>query len=711
MFELTLITVGLMSIVCGILGMLFAFYSARKVTKHEMKSSKVKKITSAIREGAMAFMKRQYKTIAYFAVAVFAIFVLMFFLTQDQYWLFNGFSFVSGAIFSGISGWLGMDIATRANGRTAEAAKKSLNDALQISFSSGTVMGMAVAGMGVIGVVVTFILFLVFQGYDTYTAVSLLMGFGAGASLIALFARVGGGIFTKSADTGADLVGKVEENIPEDDYRNPAVVADLVGDNVGDVAGLGTDLFDSFVNSFIVAITLGFFVMASLKAGGMENSTILFPILVAGAGVISSMVGRFVVKIGGEESIEAVIGAINKGTVVSLLVFLCLTLVIAFYVHPAKALNLTVAVASGIVVGVSLGYITEYYTSETYSHTKDISIASQTGAANTVITGLSVGMISTVLPVLLTGGAVLVAFYSVNHVYGVSLAALGMLSLLGITLSADAYGPVADNAGGIVEMSEMPAKVRKRTDILDSIGNTTAATGKGFAIGCAALTVLSLIVTYILTVEEYLPAGQTIDLSLSNPPVLVGLLVGGMFPFLFSSMVMRGVGKGAEEIIKEVRRQFKDGKIMKGKKDPEYAKCVDISAKFAIKEMMKPVAICVFSPVLFGILIGPAGLGGLLIGGIVSGFVIALQMANSGGAMDNAKKYIESGHLGGPGSETHHAAIIGDLVGDPLKDTAGPSLNTLLTLMNVIAILFIPLIVQWHPLVLDLVSKTIGPLL
>jgi len=708
-----IIETGLFSIVCGVMGMVFAFYSAKEVTKREIKAKKVQKITDAIRTGAVAFLKRQFKTIAYFTVAVFLIFLLMYFFTGEDYWLFNGLSFVSGALFSGFSGWLGMDIATKANGRTAEAAKKSLNDALQVSFSSGTVMGMAVAGLGVIGVIATFLTFFVYHAHDINTAVSMLMGFGAGASFIALFARVGGGIYTKSADTGADLVGKVEENIPEDDYRNPAVVADLVGDNVGDVAGLGTDLFDSFVNSLIVAITLGFFVVTSTTAavGGLGDTTVLFPILVAGAGVIAAMVGRFVVRIGKEESIGAVIGAINKGTVVSLLVFLGFTLLIAFYLAPEKALNLTVAVASGIVVGVALGFITERYTSEHYPRTRQISIASQTGAANTVITGLAVGMMSTVFPILLTGAAVLVAYYSVNDVYGVALAALGMLSLLGITLSADAYGPVADNAGGIVEMCGMSDKVRKRTDILDSIGNTTAAIGKGFAIGCAALTVLSLIVTYTIEVDQYLPPGKAVNLSLSNPPVLVGLLVGGMLPFLFCSMVMMGVGRGAQEIVKEARRQFKDKDIMEGRKDPDYAQCVDISAKFAIKEMMAPVIICVFSPVAFGLLIGPAGLAGLLIGGIVSGFVLALQMANSGGAMDNAKKYIEAGNLGGPGSETHHAAIIGDLVGDPLKDTAGPSLNTLLTLMNVMAILFIPFIVKYHPVIQEAVVRVVGPLI
>ncbi len=649
--------------ILALCALLFAAYKARYVSSASPGNARMQEIAGSIAEGASAFLRSEYKILAIFIVVLFVLISL--FINPG-----TGICFVIGAGFSMLAGYFGMKVATRANVRTANAAMESgMTKALSIAFSGGSVMGMCVVGLGLLGCSLIYIL------TGNY---SILFGFSLGASSIALFARVGGGIYTKAADVGADLVGKVEAGIPEDDPRNPAVIADNVGDNVGDVAGMGADLFESYVGAIVSALTLGVAAKGLFPGAGA-----IYPLVIAAVGILASMIATFFVR--GKEGSNPH-KALKMGTYVSTII----VAVASFFLSKLffGRMYYAFAIVAGLVVGLVIGFVTEIYTSEDYQSVKRIASQSETGSATTIISGVAVGMRSTWVPILLIGVGIYVSYSVTNDLYGIALAAVGMLSTTGITVAVDAYGPIADNSGGIAEMSGLDHSVREITDKLDAVGNTTAAIGKGFAIGSAALTALALFVSYATEVKLD-------SINLLSPYVVIGLLIGGMLPFAFSALTMDSVSKAAYKMIEEVRRQFREiPGILEGTGRPDYSACVSISTRAALHEMIIPGLMAVAVPLLVGILLGPAALGGLLAGSLVTGVLLAIYMSNSGGAWDNAKKYIEGGHNGGKGSDAHKAAVVGDTVGDPFKDTSGPSINILIKLMTVVSLVFAPIFVQ-----------------
>jgi len=644
--------------IAGLVALLFALYLVNRINTFSPGNDKMQEISQAVQEGAMAFLRREYSFLVIFVIIMFVA------LGFARTWV-TAYCFLLGALCSGLAGFIGMRVATRSNARTTQAATEGANTALRVAFSAGTVMGMAVVGFALLGLG---ILYYIIRDPETIN------GFALGASSIALFARVGGGIYTKAADVGADLVGKVEAGIPEDDPRNPAVIADNVGDNVGDVAGMGADLFESYAGSIIAAMILGVAFFEGL-------SGVLYPLLLAACGIVAAILGTFFVNTKDEKGLAA---ALNRGTYASGALVAIFSLVLSLILF--GGLGPFIATVSGLVAGIAIGLLSEYYTSSHYKPVQVLANSAQTGPATVIIEGLSVGMQSTVFPVLLICAAILISNWAAG-IYGIAIAAVGMLSITGMTLAVDAYGPVADNAGGIAEMASLPPGVRKITDSLDALGNTTAAIGKGLAIGSAALTALALFSAYSTAVGL-----QIIDLL--RPQTVVGLFVGGMMPFLFSSLALRAVGRAAFRMVEEVRRQFKEiPGLMEGKAKPDHARCIDISTRGAISQMILPGILAVAVPLVVGVVLGKEALGGLLGGAIVSGLVLAIMMANSGGAWDNAKKYIEEGNLGGKGTPVHSASVVGDTVGDPFKDTAGPSLNILIKLMSIVALVFAPLFI------------------
>ncbi len=643
--------------------LLFALYKARYVSKCDAGNSRMQEIAAAIAEGASAFLRAEYKILAIFIVVLFVLITIFIDIG-------TAVCFVIGACFSILAGFFGMRVATKANVRTANAALTSgMNKALSVAFSGGSVMGMCVVGLGLLG---CSLIYIITGNYN------ILFGFSLGASSIALFARVGGGIYTKAADVGADLVGKVEAGIPEDDPRNPAVIADNVGDNVGDVAGMGADLFESYVGALVSALTLGVSVQGLFTGAGA-----IFPLIIAAVGILGSVIATFFVR-GKDDSNPH--KALKMGSYVSAVIVAVLSVVLSYSFF--GKIYYALAIIAGLIVGLVIGFVTEVYTSDDYKSVKRIAAQSETGSATTIISGVAVGMMSTWVPIVLISVGIYVSYAVTGDLYGIALAAVGMLATTGITVAVDAYGPIADNSGGIAEMSGLDPHVREITDKLDAVGNTTAAMGKGFAIGSAALTALALFVSYATEVKL-----DAIDLL--DPNVVIGLLIGGMLPFAFSALTMDSVSKAAYKMIEEVRRQFREiPGILKGEAKPDYSSCVSISTRAALHEMIVPGVMAVVVPLLVGILLGPAALGGLLAGSLVTGVLLAIYMSNAGGAWDNAKKYIEGGHNGGKGSDAHKAAVVGDTVGDPFKDTSGPSINILIKLMTVVSLVFAPLFIQ-----------------
>ena len=690
----------IVALVAGALALIFAGITAMRVLSAEAGNDLMRSIGDSIREGAGAFLRREYMSLLPFVVVVTVVLGVLDYtiFKHDMAVPATAISYLVGTICSGTAGFIGMNVAVRANVRTAAAGMRGLNPALRVAFSSGTVMGVTVVGIGLLGVT---ILYLIFQN------ISVVAGFGFGASSIALFARVGGGIFTKAADVGSDLVGKVEAGIPEDDPRNPGVIADNVGDNVGDVAGMGADLFESYVSSIISTVALSAAAVVFATGGASEfdytDSQSVFPMLLAGAGIVAAILGTFLVRSGEQADFDKLLWSLRYG------IFAAGGLLIIF----AAILTIVLTdnwwwfgcVVAGLVAGTIIGLATEYFTSYSYKPTQTVSAASETGAATVIIQGIASGMLSTLVPVICVSVAILLAYWFAGF-YGVALAGVGLLSTLGITLATDAYGPVADNAGGIAEQANLDPEVRERTDALDALGNTTAATGKGFAIGSAALTALALLAAYsvsakLITIGE---DGKLVDanigINLLQPEILVGLVIGAMLPFIFSALTMQAVGRAAQGIVDEVRRQFREiPGLMEGTGTPDSARCVDISTRGALREMILPGLMAVIAPIAAGFILGPAALGGLLIGSVASGFMLAIMMASAGGTWDNAKKYVELGNYGGKGSDAHKAAVEGDVVGDPFKDTSGPSLNILLKLMAVVSLVFAPVFLEVSPLI------------
>ena len=685
---------------------LFALIQAKKVLSYSEGSEKMRKIAANIRAGANAYLKQQYTTVFKVFVVVFAVLLVIAFASGgNMLSKYTPFAFVTGGIFSMLAGFIGMKIATNSNARTAQAASESLNKGLRVAFSSGSVMGFTVVGLGMLDITMWFYLLRYAFGVSAPAALGNVMVMnGMGASFMALFARVGGGIYTKAADVGADLVGKVEAGIPEDDPRNPATIADNVGDNVGDVAGMGADLYESYVGSILATFALG-------AVGGYGWNGMLLPMALAVCGIICSIIGSFLVKTKEDATQESLLRSLRTGTYTAAILAAVLAAPLTYWI--LGNWGVYIAILCGLVGGCAIGYFTEYYTSDTYKPTQELAAASETGSATIIIGGISLGLKSTFVSIVIVAAAVLVSYFAAGGsvrimnasgvfsdafnqgLYGIGIAGVGMLSTLGITLATDAYGPVADNAGGIAEMSGLPETVRQRTDALDSLGNTTAATGKGFAIGSASLTALALLVSYVNIVQER--TVENLNFTLTSPTVLVGLFIGAMLTFVFTAETMNAVQKAAQSIVVEVRRQFREiPGIMEYKAEPDYASCVGLCTKGALHEMVVPAVLAIVVPIVTGLILGPTGVVGLLGGVSVSGFAMAVFMSNAGGAWDNAKKYIESGHHGGKGSDQHKAAVVGDTVGDPFKDTSGPSLNILIKLCSTVSIVFSGLILAFN---------------